>query len=54
MASSTDTSDPRLDARRQRTVVWVVGLATFGLIFDGYDLVVYGTVVPTSFATRPK
>jgi AAHS family benzoate transporter-like MFS transporter len=27
--------------------VWVVGLATFGLIFDGYDLVVYGTVVST-------
>ena len=47
MASSTDTSDPRLDARRRRTVVWVVGLATFGLIFDGYDLVVYGTVVST-------
>ena len=47
MASSTDTSDPRLDARRRRTVVWVVGLATFGLIFDVYDLVVYGTVVST-------
>ena len=27
-------------------MVWVVGLATLGLIFDGYDLVVYGTVVP--------
>ena len=47
MASSMDTSDPRLDARRQRTVVWVVGLATLGLIFDGYDLVVYGAVVST-------
>jgi MFS transporter, AAHS family, benzoate transport protein len=34
------------DARRRRTVVWVVSLATFGLIFDGYDLVVYGVVVP--------
>ena len=34
------------DARRRRTVVWVVNLATFGLIFDGYDLVVYGVVVP--------
>lgn len=30
-----------------RTVVWVVALATVGLIFDGYDLVVYGTVVST-------
>ena len=47
MASSTDASDPRVDARRRRTVVWVVGLATLGLIFDGYDLVVYGAVVPT-------
>jgi AAHS family benzoate transporter-like MFS transporter len=27
-------------------VVWIVGLATLGLIFDGYDLVVYGAVVP--------
>ena len=43
----TAASDPRLDARRRRTVVWVVGLATLGLIFDGYDLVVYGAVVPT-------
>jgi MFS transporter, AAHS family, benzoate transport protein len=25
----------------------VVGLATLGMIFDGYDLVVYGAVVPT-------
>jgi AAHS family benzoate transporter-like MFS transporter len=34
------------DARRRRTVVWVVSLATVGLIFDGYDLVVYGVVLP--------
>ena len=39
--------DPRRDALRRRTVMWVVGLATVGLIFDGYDLVVYGTVVST-------
>jgi MFS transporter, AAHS family, benzoate transport protein len=32
---------------RNRTVAWVVGLATLGLVFDGYDLVVYGTVVST-------
>jgi AAHS family benzoate transporter-like MFS transporter len=37
--------DSGLEARRRRTVLWVVGLATLGLIFDGYDLVVYGTVV---------
>jgi AAHS family benzoate transporter-like MFS transporter len=35
------------EARRLRTVTWVVALATLGLIFDGYDLVVYGAVVST-------
>jgi AAHS family benzoate transporter-like MFS transporter len=39
------TPDSELEARRRRTVLWVVGLATLGLLFDGYDLVVYGTVV---------
>ena len=41
---------PEQEARRRRTVVWVVSLATLGLIFDGYDLVVYGTVVPLFLA----
>lgn len=36
-----------LDVRRRRTVVWIVALATIGLIFDGYDLVVYGAMVST-------
>ena len=44
MANSTDSE---LEARRMRTVVWVVALATMGLLFDGYDLVVYGAVVST-------
>lgn len=35
------------ESRRMRTVVWIVALATVGLVFDGYDLVVYGTVVST-------
>src|SRR3954470_15897041 len=39
------TMDSEQEARRRRTVLWVVGLATLGLIFDGYDLVVYGTVI---------
>src|SRR5262245_3081757 len=39
--------ESELDARRRRTVMWVVGLATAGLMFDGYDLVVYGAVVST-------
>ncbi len=33
------------DVLRRRTLGWVMTLATLGLIFDGYDLVVYGTVV---------
>ena len=43
----TTAIDSRLEAQRLRTVVWIVALATVGLIFDGYDLVVYGTVVST-------
>ena len=41
---------PEQEARRRRTVAWVVALATLGLVFDGYDLVVYGTVVPLFLA----
>lgn len=40
-------SDPVREAKQMRTVVWVVALALVGLIFDGYDLVVYGAVVST-------
>lgn len=35
------------EGRRRRSVLWVVVLSTAALVFDGYDLVVYGTVVPT-------
>ena len=45
--TQTFSASPEQEARRRRTVLWVVGLATVGLIFDGYDLVVYGTVVST-------
>ncbi|MFQ8433110.1 MFS transporter [Amaricoccus sp. W119] len=38
---------PAQEAKRFRTLVWIIGLATVGLMFDGYDLVVYGTVVST-------
>jgi MFS transporter, AAHS family, benzoate transport protein len=47
------TATPRTteqEAQRRSTVMWVVGLAFVGLVFDGYDLVVYGTVVPTLLA----
>ena len=33
--------------RLMRTVWWILGIATVGLVFDGYDLVVYGAVVST-------
>ncbi len=46
MTTTVSTSSEQ-DARRRRTVLWVVTLATIGLMFDGYDLVVYGTVVST-------
>ena len=42
-----NTTPAALDARHLRTVTWIVALATVGLVFDGYDLVVYGTVVST-------
>jgi len=35
------------DTRRKRTVVWGVALVTTGMVFDGFDLVAYGAVVPT-------
>ena len=43
----TPTQSAGAEARRLRTVTWIVALATVGLIFDGYDLVVYGAVVST-------
>ena len=45
--TTTITRTTEQEARRRRTVVWVVGLAFVGLVFDGYDLVVYGTVLST-------
>ncbi|MEV0185950.1 MFS transporter [Streptomyces sp. NPDC050625] len=34
------------DPRHRSTLRWVVAIATAALLFDGYDLVVYGAVVP--------
>jgi AAHS family benzoate transporter-like MFS transporter len=42
--------DNNLERRERRTLLWVVALSTAALVFDGYDLVVYGTVVPTLLA----
>lgn len=41
-----DYESPAMQKRRRSTVAWVVGLAIAGMIFDGYDLVVYGAVLP--------
>ncbi len=38
---------PSREARQFRTVMWVMSLALVGLVFDGYDLVVYGACVST-------
>ncbi|MGW9262991.1 MFS transporter [Gordonia terrae] len=43
MTSSTTWTSPE----HRRSVLWVVTLATIAIVFDGYDLVVYGTVLPT-------
>jgi AAHS family benzoate transporter-like MFS transporter len=39
-----------VESRRRRSIAWVVALSTVALVFDGYDLVVYGTIVPTLLA----
>lgn len=41
------TQQGATSARPGRALAWIVGLAMTGLVFDGYDLVVYGTVVST-------
>src|SRR4051795_6933429 len=46
-AGNPPATDTGVEARRRQTVIWIVSLATVGLIFDGYDLVVYGAVVST-------
>ncbi|WP_371130765.1 MFS transporter [Arthrobacter sp. SDTb3-6] len=39
--------DQRAARKQQSTILWVVAIAALALVFDGYDLVVYGTVVST-------
>lgn len=34
------------DPRHRATLRWIVAITAVALVFDGYDLVVYGTVVP--------
>lgn len=44
MSPTSVTSPP--DARYSRTVTWTIAIATLAILFDGYDLVVYGTILP--------
>ncbi|WP_037204485.1 MFS transporter [Rhodococcus opacus] len=41
------TPDTWASPRHRSAVTWVVAIATIAIIFDGYDLVVYGTILPT-------
>jgi AAHS family benzoate transporter-like MFS transporter len=50
MPGTSTVATPQQDARRRRSVAWVVLLSAAALVFDGYDLVVYGTVVPVLLA----
>ncbi len=45
--SNFNASSAGSEARQMKTVWWILCLATVCLIFDGYDLVVYGAVVST-------
>ena len=45
-APPIDTDIPEMEKKRRSTVVWVVTLCCVGMMFDGYDLVVYGAVLP--------
>ncbi|MCQ4122570.1 MFS transporter [Rhodococcus tibetensis] len=40
------TTDNWASPRHRRAVTWIVALATIAIVFDGYDLVVYGTILP--------
>lgn len=48
--ASPSAKSPLPDTVDRRTLLWVLALSTAALVFDGYDLVVYGTVVPTLLA----
>ena len=45
--SAVAMADSIRESKQTRTVVWVISLAFVGLLFDGYDLVVYGACVST-------
>ena len=48
--ASAPTQTREQEQLRRRTSVWVVIVSAIAIIFDGYDLVIYGTVVPKFLA----
>ncbi|MBG6094997.1 MFS transporter [Nocardioides luteus] len=50
MPDNTENTDQTARATTGRQLSWVVALSALALMFDGYDLVVYGTVLPTLMA----
>jgi MFS transporter, AAHS family, benzoate transport protein len=44
--NAATTGGPGQEAQRRRTIGAVVLIGFLGLLLDGYDLVVYGAVVP--------
>ncbi|OZF55537.1 MFS transporter [Rhodococcus sp. 14-2470-1b] len=42
--------DGWVSSEHRNSVLWIVVLSTVAIVFDGYDLVVYGTVLPTLLA----
>lgn len=46
----SENTDEITRAKTGRQLAWVVALSALALMFDGYDLVVYGTVLPTLMA----
>lgn len=46
----TTPASPWVDAKHRASVHWVIALATVAIIFDGYDIVIYGAILPTLMA----
>ncbi|MGY0386903.1 MFS transporter [Nocardioides sp. WG-D5] len=50
MPDNTGNTDETARGATGQRLSWVVALSALALMFDGYDLVVYGTVLPTLMA----
>ena len=48
-AEKQTAQEQSVEAEATSRRLWVLGLVFMALVFDGYDLVVYGAVLPTLF-----